>query len=365
MVADQTGSLSGVKRHDYLPFGEELTWQGGRDSGHGYNTDSVKQKYTGYEHDGETNLNFAEARYHSDQQGRFTSVDPLAASAKLTDPQTLNRYSYVGNKPTVYSDPSGMSAHLGGRNISNFNGAMASEQATDGITPWPDVPIEAAVEATKGDSLDTVGADGKATADTNNQNVGAVTQEPAQQQQNIQDPSELILCGPNSNVTDASQLPPVQSLSPQHISASGLDFIKRWEKFMANLYNDQGGNCTIGYGHLLHMGGCDAADRRAYPNGVTEAQATQILANDVSGSERTVRNSVRVTLTQNQFDALVIFAFNIGNGGFRGSSALKELNRGNYNAVPDRMAKWNTTGGKVSRGLIRRRSEEGKLFMTP
>jgi RHS repeat-associated protein len=165
MVADQTGSLSGVKRHDYLPFGEELTWQGGRDSGHGYNTDSVKQKYTGYEHDGETNLNFAEARYHSDQQGRFTSVDPLSASAKLTDPQSFNRYSYVGNKPTVYSDPSGLTAHLGGRNISNFNGAMASEQATEGITPWPDIPIETAVEATKGDSLDTIGADGKATAD--------------------------------------------------------------------------------------------------------------------------------------------------------------------------------------------------------
>ncbi|MCA1643057.1 MAG: DUF4214 domain-containing protein [Acidobacteria bacterium] len=99
MVVDQTGSLAGVKRHDYLPFGEELpAGQGGRTSAQGYAADSLRQKYTGYERDAETGLNFAEARYHSDTQGRFTSIDPLSASAKLTDPQSLNRYAYVGNR---------------------------------------------------------------------------------------------------------------------------------------------------------------------------------------------------------------------------------------------------------------------------
>jgi RHS repeat-associated protein len=172
MVADETGSLTGIKRHDYLPFGEELTWQGGRDGGHGYSTDSVKQKYTGYERDGETALNFAEARYHSDQQGRFTSVDPLSASAKLTDPQSFNRYSYVSNKPTVYSDPSGMSAHVGSYNIHNYSGGMAAESHADGLSAFPDIPIEAAIEAVKdGESLDSVGTDGKAAADSNNQDI--------------------------------------------------------------------------------------------------------------------------------------------------------------------------------------------------
>jgi RHS repeat-associated protein len=91
---DQTGALSSVTRHDYLPFGEELqagSW--GRTSAQGYAGDSVKQKYTGYERDAETNLNYAEARYHSDVQGRFTSVDPLQASAKLTDPSTVTHSS--------------------------------------------------------------------------------------------------------------------------------------------------------------------------------------------------------------------------------------------------------------------------------
>jgi RHS repeat-associated protein len=104
IVADQTGSLAGIRRHDYLPYGEELAaGVGGRTTAQGYAGDSVKQKFTGYERDAETALNFAEARYHSDVQGRFTSVDPLQASAKLTDPQSFNRYSYVSNKPTIIS----------------------------------------------------------------------------------------------------------------------------------------------------------------------------------------------------------------------------------------------------------------------
>lgn len=62
----------------------------------------------------------------------------LQSSAKTTDPQSFNRYSYVVNSPLKFIDPSGMSFQPGGRNISNWNGAMASEQATEGISPWPE-----------------------------------------------------------------------------------------------------------------------------------------------------------------------------------------------------------------------------------
>src|SRR5260370_10367461 len=82
MVFDKTGSISGVSRHDYLPFGEELSaGVGGRTAQEGYNSDNVRQHFTGYEADAETGLNFAQARYQSPVQGRFTSVDPLMASA--------------------------------------------------------------------------------------------------------------------------------------------------------------------------------------------------------------------------------------------------------------------------------------------
>lgn len=113
MVVDQTGALSSVKRHDYLPFGEEIGGSqvglvGGRMGTLGYGADYVRQKFTGYEFDAETGLNYAQARYQSSVQGRFTSVDPLGASANIGDPQSFNRYSYVQNMPLTTVDPTGM-----------------------------------------------------------------------------------------------------------------------------------------------------------------------------------------------------------------------------------------------------------------
>jgi hypothetical protein len=65
MVADLSGSLSGIKRHDYLPFGEELqAGTGGRTAAQGYTNDNVRQQFTGYERDNETGLDYAQARAH-------------------------------------------------------------------------------------------------------------------------------------------------------------------------------------------------------------------------------------------------------------------------------------------------------------
>ncbi len=109
MVIEQSGALSGVRRHDYLPIGEEIgAGVGGRTTAQGYVGDSVRQKWVGYERDGETGLDYAQARYYASMQGRFTSVDPALSSGKPAEPQSWNRYTYVLNNPLLYTDPTGL-----------------------------------------------------------------------------------------------------------------------------------------------------------------------------------------------------------------------------------------------------------------
>ena len=133
MLADKTGSLSGITRHDYLPFGEELFVGMGtgsvRTTAMGYATggtnDGVRKKFTGYERDDETGLDYAQARYYSSKQGRFISPDEFTGGpdelydfadlasdnplfyASLIQPQSLNKYQYCYNNPLSMIDPDG------------------------------------------------------------------------------------------------------------------------------------------------------------------------------------------------------------------------------------------------------------------
>jgi RHS repeat-associated protein len=113
MVIDKTGSLAGIKRHDFCPFGEELSAGIGiRSASLGYGDDLIRQKFTSKERDSETGLDYFLARYHSSVQGRFTSVDPENAGADPELPQTWNGYSYAINNPLTYSDPDGLKVKI-------------------------------------------------------------------------------------------------------------------------------------------------------------------------------------------------------------------------------------------------------------
>ena len=110
VLTDQLGQVR--SRRDFMPFGEEVALDSNyRTTANKYGTgDKVRQKFTGYQRDEETDLDFAEARYYYNDHGRFTAVDPLLASGKNVNPQTFNRYVYVLNCPLMFTDPSGLQA---------------------------------------------------------------------------------------------------------------------------------------------------------------------------------------------------------------------------------------------------------------
>ncbi|HEX9956502.1 MAG TPA: D-Ala-D-Ala carboxypeptidase family metallohydrolase [Fibrella sp.] len=146
------------------------------------------------------------------------------------------------------------------------------------------------------------------------------------------------------------------------ISESGINFIKQFEGFRANLYNDPVGHCTIGYGHLVHQGNCNGSESAEFKAGLTEARATELMRETLRPFEASVNVGTTVTLTQTQFDSLVSFSYNVGSVAFRGSTLLKLLNKGDYAAVPTELRKWINGGGKVLPGLVRRRDAEANLF---
>ncbi len=98
-----------ISRKDFAAFGDEAV-SSQRVSGLSFTSisDEVRRDYTGYQKNEESQLEYSQARYYNPSHGRFTSVDPLAASATIKNPQTLNRYSYVINNPYKFVDPLGL-----------------------------------------------------------------------------------------------------------------------------------------------------------------------------------------------------------------------------------------------------------------
>ena len=142
------------------------------------------------------------------------------------------------------------------------------------------------------------------------------------------------------------------------ISKTGIDLISSFEGIRLNAYDDGVGVWTIGIGTTV------------YPNGVkvkkgdtcTLDQAKEYFAHDMIEFEKTVNDSVKVSLSQNQFDALVSLTYNIGSTAFKNSTLLKKLNAKDYVGAADQFLVWNKVGGKVLKGLVRRREAARVLF---
>lgn len=147
------------------------------------------------------------------------------------------------------------------------------------------------------------------------------------------------------------------------ISDQGRGLLKDLEDVRTHVYKDQAGFPTIGVGHLLsrdeiYSGKINVLGKYVkYKNGLTLPQVDQLLTLDLGRFERDVDTFVHVKLLQNQFDSLVIFAFNIGVQAFNGSTLLKMLNNSQYDAVPHQMRRWIWAAGAISEGLKNRREK--------
>ncbi|MEA3639925.1 MAG: glycoside hydrolase family protein [Lamprobacter sp.] len=153
------------------------------------------------------------------------------------------------------------------------------------------------------------------------------------------------------------QLPPKPrgTQASMNISEAGIELIKRFEGVKLQAYDDGVGVITIGYGHTKGVRWGDT---------ITQDEAENLLQEDLEQFERCVTDAVDVPLNQNQYDALVSFAFNVGCGALRRSTLLTKLNAGDYQGAADQLLRWNRGGGKVMRGLVLRRQAERELFLS-
>jgi lysozyme len=144
------------------------------------------------------------------------------------------------------------------------------------------------------------------------------------------------------------------------INERGLELLKEFEGCELCPYPDIEGNPTIGYGHLIKKG--------EHFNIISPEEAEELLVKDLQATVKGITPLLKVKVNENQFSALVCFAFNLGIDALANSTLLKKLNRGDYDGAQAEFLRWNKARikGKLRAvaGLTRRRSAEAALFGT-
>ncbi|MBA4155566.1 lysozyme [Flavobacterium sp.] len=151
-------------------------------------------------------------------------------------------------------------------------------------------------------------------------------------------------------------------------SINGINILKTHEGLRLRAYDDLQpskviasssqviGKLTIGYGHT----GNDVFVGQI----ISESKALEILIKDLVYFENNIDKNVKVPITQNIFDALVSFSYNVGNGNFNKSTLLKLVNSNDFLGASNEFEKWTKSGGKILTGLVVRRESEKELFMS-
>lgn len=138
------------------------------------------------------------------------------------------------------------------------------------------------------------------------------------------------------------------------ISSNGIKLIQSFEGCELTAYRDPAGVLTIGWGHTKGVTEGET---------ITQTEANNLLKGDLKDFVDGVNSLVKVNLNQNQFDALVSFAYNVGLSALESSTLLSLLNHGDYKGAANEFPKWNHAGGEVLDGLTKRRLAEQTLFL--
>lgn len=143
-------------------------------------------------------------------------------------------------------------------------------------------------------------------------------------------------------------------------SNAGIELIKKFESFAAKPYKCSAGVPTIGYGATYYP---DGRKVTLSDPPITEAYAVSLLEEMLKTFEKSVDSFCRDDVTQNQFDALVSFSYNVGTAALKKSTLLKKVNENPADpTIRDEFLKWNKAAGRALKGLTRRREEEASLY---
>ena len=301
-----TDQQANVTQYDaYLPYGELLVDE------HSSSAD-LPYKFNGKELDEETGLYYYGARYMNPVTSMWYGVDAMAEGKT-----SIGSYVYCMGNPIRMIDPDGNWER-------NSAGNLVAQKGDNAVTLGKYLGID------KHEALGILTSNGVTINENNILNLSIGQEIKSSYLQGV------TITG-SMKQTQKFQANSKSNVANMHISEKGIEFLKAVEGVEHYPYPDIKGHATIGVGHLMHFGAPTAKELNTY---YSDDDINKLLAKDLQKYEDLIHSTVKVPLTQNQFDALISFAWNIGPGyvkksskskpGFRQSEMLRQLNLGVY-----------------------------------
>ena len=144
------------------------------------------------------------------------------------------------------------------------------------------------------------------------------------------------------------------------MNQAGIDLVISFEGYSSEPYKCPAGVYTIGYGTTRYPDGVRVSEE----DDCTKDQAEEWLHHELNKAEQTVVRYCGCYLSANKRAALASFVYNLGSGAFRASTLRRRLNSGDWGDVPYQLSRWNKAGGRILKGLVRRRAAEAILWST-